>query len=501
MDIKKRAMRKLLSVILFIPLFAQCTTYTWDNTNPNIFIIGQGTGKTFLNDLVAGDIVNIPARTGGYNSFSMYKIRGSAAYNSIQVNWQTGAYITRNFTTHLFDNLIDSCVGVTVRAWNMSGNIDLAVRWGKNPFGPYSAYESGYSSYIRIVSGTFNNMVGMGFDLWSSMPTFNGTEARTFHHIWIDSCRYDTSFNDAAGDQSIAIPMGRIRSDYWVKDLTISNSYFNRFWSITGPSVFIKLNNVWGASIYGNTFSNLGMATNPAGHAFSIGWDIGGAIDIYNNTFGPYNFGNDVRGRNGGAQVFGDNYNRPGRCYNNIVKDKRKYAFEDFRHPDPADSTTLAPYMSGRRYGNEAYFNTVYYLSIDGNPEPSALCLWYEIDTVVAKNNVMTVCGDCTSFSTQVSIVAVGIPGSISRIDTSANKVVQLWVNSGITDSTGLLSWYPIKSGLLFNAAGSPPAFITTDYYGNPRTSFGGTDIGAVELQATTPTQMVLRGRKIIKNL
>jgi hypothetical protein len=74
------------------------------------------------------------------------------------------------------------------------------------------------------------------------------------------------------------------------------------------------------------------------------------------------------------------------------------------------------------------------------------------------------------------------ISASVSAIgyyDTASNQRVQLWVNSGLQDST---YYKPLRGGILSNKGVTPPAYITTDYYGNPRILNGFTDIGAVEL-------------------
>jgi hypothetical protein len=117
----------------------------------------------------------------------------------------------------------------------------------------------------------------------------------------------------------------------------------------------------------------------------------------------------------------------------------------------------------------------------------------YSPDSVILKGNTIGMMLDAAWGSTYTPRTVWTTPGAISYLDTSNNRITELWVNMGIQDS---VTYTPTENGLLHNTGPTAPAWITTDYYGNPRTSGGAADIGAVERQAAIPAGKIKK-RKV----
>lgn len=474
-------MKKLITILLFIPMLASATNYTWPSGTNDIFIIGSGPSKSFASDLANGDTIFIPVRSGGYRSFSLYRVRGNNSYNSIVIYWNSGAYITRNTGGALNANAMDSCVGVSIYGMNMSGSVDMIMRLGKDDYGPYSTYQNGYSSYITWDHCTFNYSAGMGLNYWTGWPDYAGDTTKMMHHWKWSYCSFDTSFGAAGGGgPTVAIGIGYINTyGYW-RDVEISNCTFDHYYSIvSGPSVYINCNNTWGIDIHHNTFQNMGGVVSPVGHGVLINYDIAGSVFVHHNIFGPNNFGNDVRGKNAGLLGY-TKYDSVCRFYNNISYDKRKYPILENQRVVDGDSTTLAPYVH-RRKGTAIWNNTIYNISRDSYIAVIYDC--YLTDSLEVKNNVLVMIRDSTWASSNVRVFSPS-NGAVAFVDTAKNKLVELWPNAGLSDST---TFTPTTTGILYNAGTTVPAYITTDFYGNPRSN-GAPDIGAVEYTVAIST-------------
>lgn len=460
-------MNKLITILLLFPLFSGATNYTYPTANSNINV----TNSTFGVALNAGDTVFIPPLNGGWRSFSVTSLNSVVVGGYIVIYWQSalGAYLTPNSGGQLQANFLTSCTGVKIMNMNMSDNTDVLWRL------------QGYSSYIWVDSCVFRGMNGMGNIYVGSFANFGGDTTKMFHHWHISRCVFDSLFTTTTGS-GVAIPLGSNATSgtpdangFW-RDVEIDHCLFDHYTSATGSSNYISAIVTFNLLIHDNIFRNLGNgAPNPVGHAscINVGTD---KFSIYNNIFGPNNFGNDARTKSADLPGYGSAYAGRSVFNNNITFDKRKYPVLESQ---VADTTNVGLYVRLRTC--PLCLNlTCYGLAVGIGNSPYQACPvdCYNTDTVTLKNCIYTVLLD-TFWTCNLNKMIDAATGPIGFYDTASNKMVQFFQNSGIQDSA---FYRPVQGGLLYGGGVAYPSFITSDIYGTPVPLNGRTDIGAVEL-------------------
>lgn len=466
---------KIIISIFFVCLVvsAKATNYTWSSGSTNINI----TNATF-GTLNGGDTVFIPFRSGGYRSFSFSGLNSGADGSYIYIWWAATAYITPS-SSALLANTIDNCRGVYVRGFKMDDHVDAAMREGG----------TGYNRWIYWDSCHFRGMPGFGPVANGGLSAFAGDTTKMRHHWRWHKCLFDSVYTGTSGGIALGIggnAAGTITTNGYWRDVVVDSSYFGNYSSASpNTSNFIRIFEAFNIEVYGCTFENLGVVANPTGHAALI-VTIASKWSVHDNFFGPDNFGNEIRDLGPcDLPVAGANY--LGRCefYNNLIFDKRKYPVYETRTVDGGTLSTLSPYVRSRTMGY-CYNNTAYALSVGvGNgPYETNMVDCYANDTVFVKNCVVTVCRDTTWGTVFGPFMWSAANGTITTKDTASNRLVQLWVNSGLSDS---VRYIPKRPGTLWNLGVAVPSFITTDIYGSPRPTLGrnagtGVDIGAAQL-------------------
>lgn len=461
-------MRRLLFILLF-PLNAFSTNFTWSTGSTNILI-----DNTVFGTLHGGDTVFIPFKTGGYRSFSMNGLNSGAAGTYIYIIWQGGAFITPS-SSALLANTLDNCTGVYIYKFRMDDHVDAGMRLGS----------TGYCSWMFWDSCHFQGMPGFGPVANGSIANFGGDTTKMYHHWRFHKCYWDSLYTGTSGGIALTIggsSGGLIATNAWWRDVIIDSCFFGDYSSASpNTSNFIRLYQSINVEIYGCQTVNLGVVTNPTGHAAQI-LSLASKYNIHNNHFGPNNFGNCVRDLGPcDLPIAGAAYMGRSIFANDLITNQRKYPGLETRQVDGGTLSTLSPYARSRTMAF-VYNITAYNMGVGagGNgPYETNVVDCYANDTVFVKNCVLTMCKDTTWGTVFGPFMWTAANGSITTIDTASNKLVQLFSNSGLQDS---VFWKPIRNGLLFGAGVTPPSFITTDYYGNPRTLNGRTDIGAVEL-------------------
>lgn len=452
---------------------SKAANYTWNTASTNINI----TNSIFGTPLTGGDSVFIPFKTGGYRSFSITTLNSGAAGSYIHIIWQGGAYITPS-SSSLQANFIDNCIGVHIYKFRMDDHVDAAMRMGN----------SGYSSWIFWDSCHFQGMPGFGPVASGSLSAFAGDTTKMSHHWTWHKCYFDSLYAGTSGGLALAIggnAAGTITTNAYWRDVTVDSCFFGDYSSASpNTSNFIRIFQSFNINICWNKFTNLGVVANPTGHAALI-VTIASKYNIYGNIFGLDNFGNEVRDLGPcDLPLAGANY--VGRCefYNNLIFDKRKYPVLETRPCDAGTLSTLSPYVRSRTMGF-VYNNTAYNLAIGvGNgPYETNMVDCYANDTVFVKNCTVIGIRDSTWATAFGPFMYSAANGAITTIDTASNRLTQLWINSGLSDS---VKYTPIKNGTLYNVGVSAPSFITKDIYNSPRPTFRGfgtgVDIGAAQL-------------------
>jgi hypothetical protein len=461
-------MKKIFSVLVLSILFSTsyATNHIWDSRNGNVLINDQVFGP-----LKAGDTIFIPPfaiRGIGYRSASYTGLDAKVPGSYIVVYWMPGSYINPSAYA-LQANFLDGCAGLKIVGCKMNDIVDVFWRLGPG---------NHYSSYIWLDSCTMRGMPGMGNFNVGRFPDFNGDTSNMFHHWKWTNCLFDSLYSGQSG--GIAISLGAMTSNGYWRDVEIGGCVFDHYSAALNASNYIDCTNAYNVSIHNNIFRNLGMANHPVGHAAVINY-AAGKVDIYNNIFGPDNFGNDIRGRN--TDLLKPGYMGRGRIYNNISFNKRKYAFLEVQQPDVS---ALKPYVR-RRTAPEVWNITCYNMSVgSGNTVyQTAIVDCYITDTVSVKNSILIGLRD-TSWNVNLKFIFTNSTGRIRFVDTAGNRLVKDLSHSGVADN---IYFKPRLKGLLHNAGVPVPSYITTDVYNNPRSSGGKVDIGAVELQTDEPVK------------
>lgn len=467
-------MKKLFPILLLCLMGLspkrKASVYTWDSTNTNINI----TNSTFGTPLVAGDLVHIPSRAGGtgYRSFSFSGLNSGAAGAYITIQFDAGSYIQPS-SSSLQANTMDNSNGVHIIKMRMDDHVDAAMRLGG----------TGYSSWIWWDSCHFQGMPGFGPVANGSLPAFAGDTTKMFHHWKFTNILFDSVYTGTSGGIALALggnAAGTIVNNACWRDVLIDSCTFWDYSSASpNTSSYIRLLSVINAKINHSRTRWLGVVFNPTGHAAAI-LTLASKYEISNNYFGPYNFGNEVRDL-GSCDLPGAGPNYTGRSsfYNNIIVDKRKYPVLETRPVDGGTLSTLSPYFRSRTMAY-VYNCTAMNLAVGtGNgPYETNMVDCYANDTVFVKNCIIVGVRDTSWATVYGPFMWSAANGAITTIDTASNRLVQLWNNSGLKDS---ISFTPIQGGLLNGYGVSVPSFITTDYYGNQRTTAGLVDIGAVQ--------------------
>jgi len=452
------------------------TTYTWDNTLTNIRINDTYFGTA----LTRNDTVFIPYRAGGYRSFYISGITSDSVGGYVVIQFDETAFITPS-GSNLNANFIKGCSGVKIDNFSMNNHIDIGWR-----------LDSAYSNYIWINNASFIASPGVGNAYSITFPSYDGTQAKTFHHWKFTNCVFDGLY--ANNDGGVAIEVGKLRSDGVWTDVEISGCTFSDYKSDNDlPSNFIKAVSTFPITITNNRFINLGVVDYPTGHAAVINITASLAY-IYQNYFED-NFGNGVRGNFADLPGLGANYTGTSRIYNNLSVRNRKYSFIEPRRTTAEDSTIYSGYVRPRRMPD--FMNNTMYrpgVGAGGNdPYISGLVDAYGTDSLIMKNNLLMGVLDTTwntaAYGPKIYSASVG---SIAYYDTSGNRNL---VSNSATLLRDTLFFRVAVGGYLYNA-GSSVSYITDDYYGSPRLT---NDIGAVIAQIITERIKLnpRRGRRI----
>jgi hypothetical protein len=445
------------------------TNYTWNVTNGNITI----SDAAFGTNLNSGDTVFIPVKTGGYRSYSIQNCLSGTrdGINYVNVYWMPGAYRAPSSSNN-FADFINNSTWVKTIGMEAQDHVD---QWRLGT--------TGYSSFIWFDSCNFRGSNGFGPIYTGSLASFDGTLAKSMHDWTFTYCVWDTLYNNGSG--GVGLNIGALqRYGFWF-NTTVQHCSFDNYSSGTLPSNFIQVFNSFGTLIDQNTFARLGNNTvsHPVGHASAINW-YGSQGTVSNNVFGEDIFGNDVRGKFADCTAPGTSYLGTSFIFNNISMTKRKYPVIEVQQ---TDTTGWGSGYVRRRSAPQVWNITAYNVAVGagGNdPYQTTIVDCYLTDSVHVKNSVITVIRDTTWGTALGPSIFTQSTGAITFKDTAGCRLVQLWVNSGINDST---FFYPTLNGILFNTGVTVPAYITRDVWGNSRTSGAGVDIGAAELVTTPP--------------
>lgn len=466
-------MKIIIYILLFLPLIAKATNYTWSNNNGNIAIT-----KANYPTLTGGDTVFIPPPNGtGYISQVIQKISGSWN-NYITIYWMTGAHFVLNQGSGT-TNLIDSCNYVHIYRQQQKYNQNVGFQLGT----------SGHNHHIWIDSCNFKSSNGLGLNYTGALPAWNHDTVNCEYAWRISYCIFDSLIGNHDGGSTFTL--GTLQTyGVWLST-EIDHNIFSNYSSATVAANFFSMFYVFGYNVHDNYFANLGENGPFAGHARQIFSQSSGAGDIYNNHF--FNsFGEEWI-------MFGECYisdmlvyNRRSTFHDNIVDHKKKYPIIEFR---ANYSDTALIHVVGLRTNPKIFNITAYRLGLGVGNSPynvSILDFFGDgslTDTLFVKNCVMS--GPLTD-----STCGVSGPGYSNSLITLANGPVGFWDTasnrspctfalSGFQDS---IKYTPIFKSILYNAGVSVPSI--KDYYGNPVPVLGripfalntGIDIGAIQL-------------------
>lgn len=480
-----------------------CRIFYWDSTSTNINLTNVNLSAFPL--IHRCDIIYILNRKtgGGYRTFSMSGIGAinDAGTGMIRVVWLNGAKIAPS-TSNIFGNTMDSCNYVEIDSFVMDNHPDMCMlNYGS----------TGYSHHIYWHGGSNQN--GSGFlgngGYSSTLSAWNKDSVNCFYDWHWDNFTFSNTPNQTIGGGGTALWIGSgFKNQVWMKLEIGPNVKFDNYSSVSQPASYIHMQNCMYCLIHDDTISRLAQNyPHPTGHAASIFLQAD-LTYIYNNYFGPDNFGNDVRSIGQGDtppldswfstwehQYFGagSTFDGTSRFYNNVSIFKRKYPVYETQN-DPADTTFNPWYLP--RSSPWLINNTCYSLAIgavggrssySNNYYSASLGDIYTRDTVRARNNVFAVLGDSSSaawamHNSQATVALFSLPlGSVTYYDTASNRFIQFFANAGFQDSVNFI---PTNSGPLYNAGVAPPFLITFDKNGQPRkdpTRTPGYEIGAYQ--------------------
>lgn len=516
-----------------LPMRPFANLYTYPNTFSSISI-GNGGNNPWGVILQPGDRIQIQARTGGYDLFRLDTLVGGFN-NWIVIEFLTGAYLNQQ-SSGSFNNHATACSWIKI--------VGNAVQY--KGAGYRTSYNNLYDAANEITmlkrpeallrfrgNGTrypqgiwFDSISCRGSNLFVNDFTggaaYAGDTANALAYWKITNCIFDSSYNMTGFAAALGFgDVFNLSNNCFWRDVDVQHNTFANYPSPGGPppepSNFIIGAVCFNFDISYNKFINNGVVQYPGGHTASVNL----AISKFNfhHNYGNFNFGDDVRHSpadlwgNGGSGYLGLS-----RVYNNISMNKRKYGGYESRYilaDIDIDSVpgVLLPWVR-QRPGAEVWNNTNAYPSTGygmtpdfGSPsEPygfyaGSACNYdfYRADSVVAHNNCLIDLrgnnGRDTAWSSSyVQIVDFALAGPYGLVDTSGNMRVQLWTAAGIPDSTGATAFTPFNTGPLRNAGVTPPVWLTDDFYGNPRSTDGGTSIGAVQQPATSGYYYLIQG-------
>lgn len=431
------------------------TVYTWDVTNGNINITNAVFGT-----LLAGDIVNIPFKSGGYRSFGFSGLRASS--DTIHINWQPGAEITPGGPN--FANAMDNNSHVQVQGMVMDSSIDVA-------FFQYAS--TAYSDYITFRKCTFIAMNGFfnSSNPTFSLPAFNNDTTRTFKNFTWINCRFVGEVGTNSGQSAIWI--GSIATNQvWLNPAFIG-CYFGHYSSASNPSNYLHVQNAYGMILQYDTFADLGFDPNPSGHASDNYFES----VLFTASFCVFlrNFGNSFRVLGNADLKAFVNYQGTSLIYNCLQDSSRKYAFVE-QYDITTDSTTLN-FIRARRPATLEHITVFNPGSGVGlTPASAYKCGLFEMlgnDSVIFHNCLVTGSLDtAVNPTTGPFLYTFSGSGSVAYFDTSHNSKTASIATPGINPTT----FVPTVGGLL-QGKGIVVSGQTVDMNGNPWN--GLPDIGA----------------------
>jgi hypothetical protein len=482
-----------------------CKAYYWDSANITIALTNANYPNIKPCDTIYVDACKPQA---GYRSLSI-KLSSATpwVYSTLDSNRINlifrGGYIQPS-ASNLFLNSIDASNNLLIQGLKMYDHTDPLFT---------SVTATGYLHHIKFVKDTLQNMGG----LWgsgpttTSLPNFTGNNDTTNcnYDIWFHQCVFDSIGNTTYGGM-VTMWLGGFNQNQVFVKTEIDNCIFNYSPSPapSGPACFIHAQQCYFIKIHDNTFTNLGVVANPEGHAASI-FMQGSLFNIYHNTFHA-NFSNCVRaisqgtvpGMNSLFTAWDPTYDGVSRFWGNILDHGRKYPMIE----DQKDTIGFSgiPYYQPRRSAR-IWNNTMFRggTGTGNSPYNVSLYDWYEVaytsDTLEMHNNVEVgppTDTTATMCSAQACVALLTRPsGIIAAYDTSGNEFSQLmtFATSGLADS---VYFYPALNGLLYNNGVSVPAWLTTDFYGEPVPTTGrpafarntGVDVGAVQENSGSPS-------------
>lgn len=481
---------------------AACIAYYWDTTNINIALTNANYATIHPCDTIYVD----PCKTqAGYRSLAIkltsatpwkYSTLDSNRINLIFRNAATYGTIKSNTGGNLFANSIDASANLLIKGLKMSNHTDPL-------FSTVTA--TGYLHHIKFVQDTLQHMPG----LWGSGPittslaNFTGANdtVNCNFDLWFHQCVFDSIGNTTNGGLTTLWLGGLLKNQVFVKT-EVDSCFFDYAPSPTGSGAacFIHCQQCIGIKIHGNKFSNLGVVTNPQGHAATTFMQMS-LFHVYNNFFGDSLFANCTRAISFATVpamstlLAGWGYDGISRFHNNILRHGRKYPMIEMQKDTIGMNglTYLQPMRSAHVWNNTMYRGGT---GAGNSPYNVSLVDWYLVayttDTLELHNNIeigppTDTVGTMTSSQATVALVTKPNNGT-PFTDSSGNQFYQLmtFATSGLADTN---FFYPAIGGLMFNNGVAVPSWLTKDFYGQPVPATGrapfarntGVDVGAVQ--------------------
>jgi hypothetical protein len=456
--------RTIFFILLFlVPLVSHAEVFEWPATKPNVVI----TNTTYGRPLTGKDTVRL--QKGNYNYPRLEQINGGGSYFTLDCRYAIFIKTDQQWG----QGLAIACTWVKIYGATVLERPEPLLRFTGNNIR--------YPSYIWFDSCTTIKSSLVSVD-WTGGKPFNGDTTNMLNRLKITRYNAKGSYKDLG--YWVMIGIGNpyaIGDNTYSRDVEITNCRFDSLNCEGGASMFIQLTQSFNATIANNIFSNLGVGANPKGHIACIGISLSKAF-IYNNVFGPNNWGNDIRGDWGELKGI-PQYAGAGRVYNNISFNKRKYAFIESRHFESPLPASVANTIGGISCP-EVWNNLLYRPAVGGTASfyaQSAFIMdWYRRDGAFLKNNVLVGIADTTWSERYIGTLGLALwEARTAKHDTAANRMYKE-INGVLQDA---VKYIPVKGGPLHNKGVPVPSWLKTDFYGNPRVSGSAVDIGPVELQ------------------